>query len=180
MAWSNTQKQMAVRACRQAGISEEQRRDVILRHFDNAHCRGGITSTSPKLTNSDFEAFMAIVEVQAGGKVLHFTEGYWQNAAADHLSRMRGKAVRIAAALESAGKLFPDGVGLAGWIRKRVTGGRTDRVEDLDYHGLLALILGLRAYARQNGVCLDDGTEGNGEGENGVSNAHDCQEPIPF
>ncbi len=155
MAWTNTQKQIAARACQAAGISDEQRRDMILRHFAHAHAAGGrVTSTAPRLNNTDFEQFMAIVERHAGGKVLHFTEGYWAAHAADQYARMRRRALQAAAALEAAGKLAPGGVGLAGWISKRVARGDTDRIEALDYHGLLALILGLEAYARQNGVEL--------------------------
>jgi hypothetical protein len=154
MAWTKTQKQLAVRACREAGISEEQRVDMILRNFTNAHHGGDITSTSPKLSNTDYEAFMAIVENYAGGKVLHFTEGYWRKHAGDGLGRMRCKALALAAELERHGKLLPDGVGLCGWINKRVSGGQFNRVEELDYHGLLALILGLQSYARQQLVQL--------------------------
>jgi hypothetical protein len=155
MAWTNTQKQIAARACKAAGISEEQRRDVVLRHFANARDGAGrITSTAPKLTNADFEQFMAIVEAQAGGQVLHFTRDYWTRHAADQWARMRHRAVRIAAELEAAGKLAPGGVGLSGWISKRVSRGEADRVEQLDYHGLLALIVSLQAYARQQGIEL--------------------------
>jgi hypothetical protein len=152
MAWTNTQKQLAVRACRAAGISEEQRVDMILRNFDHAKHGGEITSTAPKLNNQDYEAFMAIVERFAGGKILHFTPSYWQEHAADGLSRMRGKALKLAETLELHGKLQPAGAGLAGWIEKRVSGGATRKIEQLEYHGLLALILGLQAYARQNAV----------------------------
>ena len=77
MAWTSKQKQLAVRACRAAAISEDVRTDMILRNFAHAHYDGDITSTSPKLTNQDFAAFMAIVERHAGGKILHFTAGYW-------------------------------------------------------------------------------------------------------
>ena len=159
MAWTKKQKLTAIRACEEAGISEEQRRDLILRNFEHAHYQGKITSTAPKLSNEDFEAFMAIVEHTAGGKVLHFSAGYWQACADDRLSRMRGRTSRIAAALEAAGKLAADGVGLAGWIAKRVSQGAAQRVEELEYHGLLALILGLQAYADQNGVAWERGAQ---------------------
>lgn len=98
---------------------------------------------------------MAIVERFAGGQVLHFSRGYWQACGEDGLSRMRGKAARLAKILESAGKLMPGGVGLAGWIGKRVSGGATQRMEELEYHGLMALIVGLEAYGKQNGVVLE-------------------------
>jgi hypothetical protein len=155
MPWTNTQKQIAARACKAAGIGEEQRRDLVLRQFAHARTADGrISSTAPRLTNRDFEQFMAIVEGYGGGQVLHFTRGYWQAHAADQWARMRHRALAIAAELEAAGKLAPGGAGLGGWIAKRVTRGEADRVEQLDYHGLLALILGLTAYARQCGVEL--------------------------
>jgi len=157
MPWTNKQKQLAVRACRAAGISEEQRVDMILRSFKHAEYNGDITSTSPKLTNHDYEAFMAIVEGYAGGEVLHFTRGFWQAAAADSLARMRFRVQSIASILEANGKLHADGVGLAGWIEKRVSAGATRRLEELDYHGLAALILGLEAYARQSGIAIEAG-----------------------
>jgi len=155
MAWTNQQKQIAVRACRAAGIGEEQRRDMVLRNLDNAHLPDGrISSTSPKLTNADFEQFMAIVEQAAGGKILHFTEGYWVKSAADSLGRMRHKVRGLAAELEAAGHLAANGIGLAGWIEKRVTRGATNRLEELDYQGLRALILGLKAYGRQRAALV--------------------------
>jgi len=154
MAWTDKQKQLAVRACRAAGISEEQRVDLILRNFRNAHQGEAITSTSPKLTNQDFAEFMAIAERTAAGPLLHFSARYWQDQAADNLHRLRFRACRLAAVLEAAGKLAAGGVGLAGWIEKRVSGGKASTVDELDYHGLLALILGLQAYGRQQGVAI--------------------------
>ena len=154
MAWTNRQKQLAVRACRAAGISEDVRIDMILRNFVHAHFDGDITSTSPKLTNQDFAAFMSIVERQAGGKILHFTAGYWERSSADELHRMRHRARRIAAELEASGNLAPGGAGLAGWISKRVSGGATDRIECLEFPALQAIIISLTAYQRQCRVKL--------------------------
>ncbi|MGE5608864.1 MAG: hypothetical protein ACM359_06405, partial [Bacillota bacterium] len=88
------------------------------------------------------------------GQLLHFSPHYWQECAAHGLSRMRHKAQVLAQLLESHGHLTPNGVGLAGWIEKRVTAGESNRLEDLDYHGLRALIVGLEAYAWQRGVRL--------------------------
>jgi len=155
MPWTKTQKQIAARACKEAGIDDAQRLDFILRNFKHARDDDGrITSTAPKLNNRDFENFMAIVESHAGGRVLHYALGFWAARARDGLGRMRDFILRIAGALENSGHLHPGGVGLAGWINKRVTGGETDRLEHLDYHGLLALLLGLQAYARQHGVSI--------------------------
>jgi len=153
MPWTNTQKQIAVRACKAAQVSDEQRRDMILRHFAHAKMPDGrISSTSPRLTNEDFEQFMAIVEAHGGDKVLHFSRDYFKTKAEDHYHRMRRRAYMIAQQLEAAGLLHPNGAGLSGWINKRLTHGQCERVEELDYHGLLALILSLSAYAHQNGV----------------------------
>jgi hypothetical protein len=155
MSWTNTQKQIAARACKAARISEEQRRDMILRNFANAHTSDDrITSTAPKLTNKDYEQFMAIVENFAGGQILHFSRGYWAKCAADEFARMRYRVNAINTALEAAGVFNADGAGLRGWISKRVTRGQTDSIEDLDFHGLNALILGLEAFAAQRGVAV--------------------------
>ena len=62
MAWTDKQKQLAVRACRAAGISEAQRVDLILRNFRHAHAGDKITSTAPALTNRDYAEFMAVVK----------------------------------------------------------------------------------------------------------------------
>jgi hypothetical protein len=156
MAWTKLQKQIAVRACNAARISEEQRRDVILRHFAHAKLPDGrISSTAPKLSNEDFEQFMAIVEAHGGGQVLHFSRGYFKAKAEDRYARMRRRIYFIAQRLEAAGALHANGAGLSGWITKRVTHGQCDRLEELDYHGLLALMLSLIAYAHQRGVTID-------------------------
>lgn len=153
MAWTNRQKQIAVRAFRAAGL-EDTYRKLVLRQFTNAmfDAQGRNvdepTSTSKRLTNQDFEQFMAIIERSCGGKVMHFQPGYWREKAGDHLHRMRHRVGRIVHVLEISGWLKPDGVGLAGWILKRVTGGETDRIEQLDYHRLSALLNGLTNYAR--------------------------------
>src|SRR5439155_5054854 len=155
MAWTNKQKQIAARACQAAHISDEQRRDMILRNFAHAHTPDGrITSTAPKLTNQDYEQFMAIVESYAGGQILHFTRDYWRDHAADQYARMRHRAGAIAAELERAGIFKPDSEGLRGWIFKRVAGGETNQLADLDYQQLLALILGLQAFAAQRAVAI--------------------------
>jgi hypothetical protein len=154
VSWTNQQKQIAVRACKAAGIGDEHRR-LILMNIDHARLPDGrVTSTALKLNNADFEQFMAIVEHAAGGQVLHFTRDYWAESAADSLSRMRHKVKELAAELEAAGHLVPHGVGLAGWIEKRVSQGATNRLEELDYQGLRALIVGLESYSRQRAALV--------------------------
>lgn len=163
MAWSNKQKAIAATACKRAGVSDEHRR-LVLRQFENAmfdaegrRCDEP-TSRSKRLTNADFEQFMAIVERSAGGTVEGYAHHHWQRKADDYLHRMRHRAERIAQQLEAAGHLAADGKGLAGWISKRITSGTADRLDQLDYHGLLALILGLTSWAHQRGVKLQLGS----------------------
>ena len=150
MAWTAKQKSLAVRACKAAGVSEQQRTDVILRNFANAEYGGDITSTSPKLTNHDFEQFMAIVESHAGGRLMSFERGHWQRAAADRWQRMRHRCQQMADQLQAAGHFSADS--LAGWIAKRVTNGRADQLDQLDFDGLRALSLQLASFCRQRGV----------------------------
>jgi len=158
MAWSNTQKQIAARAAKAAGLSDEQRK-LILRQLPAAfHDKRGQavdepTSTSSRLTNSDMEHFMSVVEQFNAGQVLHFEKHYWTKCANERLSRMRNLVARIATALEAAGLLEPEGAGLAGWIEKYAADDhRTRRLDRLTYGELHKLINGLRSYARRNDV----------------------------
>lgn len=162
MPWSNTQKQIAVRAARVAGLADEYRR-LVLRQFPNSlFDEEGAPSREPssksaKLTNADFEGFMGVIEYHAGGQIqgggLSYSRGYWQAKAADPLQRVRHLAARIAAALVNAGKL--EGDGLASWIPRHVTGGRPAGLAELSGRELHALINGLRGFARNAGVEVD-------------------------
>lgn len=126
--------------------------------------RGHVTSTSPRLTDKDFEQFMAFIESWCGGAIAGWDRGYWARKSGDALARMRWLAQRIANTLELSPRaddpskrlLEPDGVGLAGWISARVARGRTDRLDDLLYPELRALIDGLKDYADRHGVVLQE------------------------
>lgn len=133
---------------------DDDHRTFILRQFKHAHVGEKITSTAPALTNQDYAEFMSIVE-RSAGKILHFSQGYWRQQSTEYLSRLRHRAARLASILERAGKLAAGGAGLAGWIGKRVTQGESHTIESLDYHQLLALILQLQAYARQESVSIE-------------------------
>lgn len=141
-------------ACKAAGINEAQRRDVILRNIANAEHDGDITSTSPRLTDADFEKFMAIVEQHAGGTILSFSPGHWQAHATDRYSRMRYRVERIAQAIRDAGLFHAQS--LEGWIKARVTKGLPAELSALDFNQLQALLLQLQAFAKQRGIALDD------------------------
>jgi hypothetical protein len=166
MAWSNEQKQIAVRACAAGGISDDHRK-LILRQFARSMFdRDGRaipepSSTSLKLNNSDFERFMAIVEDCGGGQVqvkdsrsgqfLH-SRGYWRRKAADDLARMRSLAQKISDTLELERIFERDGKGLLGWIEKRVCKGERKTLDQLDADELYKLIEGLKAFARRHGI----------------------------
>jgi hypothetical protein len=164
MAWTNKQKSLFAQACTAIGYDQDRRR-MVLSSFPNAIAgKSYPTSTSKRLNNADFEHAMAIVESASGNQIkvrwsatgkLRFGMLHFARKANDDLARMRRLVGAIAGALEDAGNLEPNGVGLAGWISSRITKGRTDRIDQLTYNELYNLIEGLKAYARRNGVRLD-------------------------
>ncbi len=157
MGWTKPQKGIAVRACRAAGIDDEARALILGQIPDHrATHQGRITSTSPKLTNWDFEFFMAHVESFAGGQILHYSKHYWHNQSKSGLSRLRHKAETLARRLEAAGFLEKNGEGLRGWIKSRVTRGLSSDLNSLDIDGLHALIEGLKAFIERKGVETSD------------------------
>jgi len=163
--WTDSQKALAARACSAAGISDEHRK-LILRQFPrslfdrNGKAAPDPSSTSMKLNQSDFEHFMAIVERASGGRVLIkdrdgqflYGPGHWAAKAADETQRQRELVTRIYDTLVLEDLLEGGGVGLAGWIRERVTGGRTDLLEELELHEIGNLIEGLKAFAKRHGI----------------------------
>lgn len=162
MAWTDTQKQIAVRACRAAGLDDGQRK-LILRQFSRAFFDeqgrhvDEPTSKSMKLTNADFEQFMALVERWAGGQIRlpggkAYSRDYWASKADDRAQRPRDLVRRIALVLEQNGLLAPHGQGLSGWIQEQITDGVSADLDSLSPDQLHALINGLRAYARRHGL----------------------------
>ncbi|MEM6750746.1 MAG: hypothetical protein AAF612_09775 [Planctomycetota bacterium] len=90
MGWSNAQKAQLARACAAANLADQ--RPLILRQLgDRAVVNGRATSTSPRLTNADFERVMAIVEHYSGGQIQTtdkagkhlYGYGHWERAAAE-------------------------------------------------------------------------------------------------
>lgn len=155
MSWTSKQKMIAATACRQSGLRDEDRIN-ILRQFPHAMHGGRVTSTSPRLTNGDFEQFMAHVERWAGGAVPGWKPGYWDAKSLDGLQRMRSKAGVIAQRLEAAGHLGVDEggwSGLRGWIA-RTTHHAKSSLTELDYGELYNVIEGLKAFAQRRHVRL--------------------------
>jgi hypothetical protein len=153
MPWTARQKQIAATAARKVGLDDEARK-LILRQFPHAMHQGRITSTSPRLTNADFEQYMAHVEHWAGGEVDGWKRGYWAAKAQDVTQRMRRKAQDLALHLHAAGHLgmTPGGLdGLAGFI-SRMTDHAKLGLAELDYRELYNVIEGLKALARRRGV----------------------------
>ncbi|MEZ6193966.1 MAG: hypothetical protein R3C45_22195, partial [Phycisphaerales bacterium] len=100
MAWTNRQKMVAAQVCREAGLDDDHRK-LVLRQFRRAmYDADGLacdqpSSRSKRLTNRDFEQFMAIIERSAGGKLKGYSVTYWQRMADDVLQRMRYRARAI-------------------------------------------------------------------------------------
>ena len=157
MIWKKKQKQRFVIACKEIGYGEEQRHAILsmLPHAITSS-KPHPSSTSPRLNQADFEQAMAVVEsMTPGNRIKGFDALHFAKKADDYLGNMRRKAGAIAGRLEAAGQLEPGGVGLSGWISKRVTGGGTDRLDQLNYNELYNLIEGLKKYARRNSVRID-------------------------
>jgi len=145
MSWTNQQKKVAAMAAREAGLPDEHRR-LILHQLPRAIYKGRATSTSPKLTNEDFEIFMSQVERFAGGQVLSYDRDHWHRQAIDQLSRTRAKVRELAAPIVEAGHL-----NLEGFIR-RMTGGDKHELDQLDAVELYKLIEAIKAIARRLGI----------------------------
>jgi hypothetical protein len=157
--WSKKQRMKAAHAAKVARISDEHRKLILLQYGNRAIVDGKPTSTSPKLTQGDFDHFMQLCESMNGGKAPGFEPGHFDDSQANEMKRLRFVAIRIANTLaltdrpDGDGRLLaPDNEGLRGWIRERVTRGRTDDIEQLTYGELQMLINGLSAYARRNRV----------------------------
>lgn len=108
--WTNDQKKLAIIACKDAGISDEHRK-MLLRHLGAAAMVGGHpSSTSPRLTNGDFEKFMYLVEGCAQGeRLLSYKPGHWEaKFAKGTYSRLMHRALRMSHALQDAG-IYPGG-----------------------------------------------------------------------
>jgi len=152
MAWSKRQKSsFAICAAEVAGRNGQDPdaiRKLLLAQLDKrAHHQGRITSTSPKLTHTDFDWVMACLERSAGGKLKAYTRGYWSAQADDGCSRMRRIARRFADQLERQRLATLNGI----VDRCRL---EVQEVERMDYPDLNAVIGAMRAIARRNGVRL--------------------------
>jgi hypothetical protein len=156
--WTKLQIKTAAIAARQAGL-DDAARYLVLRQIPNAkYDRTGKashdpSSTSKRLTNLDFEQYMAIVEAHAGGRLKDFPTGYWRGKAGDELARMRHFALAIGAAFSRNGvqgwheplKAFET------WIKRSVNPEK-DAVEQLNYDELDKLINGLKAVATRRKI----------------------------
>lgn len=107
MTWSNPQKANVVRACK--AIGREEMREVILRQLGGRaeHPQGSdrITSTSPRLTQRDYEQTMLLIEQYSGGQIQTKTKdgqhvysfGHWQRGVDfGTWKRMRHRAQELA------------------------------------------------------------------------------------
>lgn len=160
MAWTAKQVQLAVMACRQAGIDDAARK-LILRQFPHAlFNRQGIpvsdpSSTSARLDNADFEDFMAIVEDRAGGKILHFTPGYFGDKVGSrsvHANERMGSKIRE---LYRAYLLQGDGRYRLEGLVWRFSAQRTSQVDELKPREAWNLIEMLKNLRKSQGVASE-------------------------
>ena len=159
MAWSKNQKNTFVMACKSAGLDEEHRR-LILRQSPRSTHEGRVTSTSPRLNQSDFEHCMATVEsssagrcrlLGAGGRVIkQYPYHYWRDTLENGpKKRLRYKVQQLDAELQRVNPDWqPNGVGLKGWIKNRVMGGQETELDDLPMTRLEVLINQLSTYLK--------------------------------
>ena len=169
MPWSNKQKALLVRACKAAGLADQ--RDLILRQLGGraehpAHS-GRVTSTSPRLTDRDFEQAMATVEHYSGGQIRvidakgrHlYGPGHWdRHAETGTLTRRRHLIRRMVNTLvgnprtDGDGRILDeDGHQLAGVIRQ-ATGGKASTIDQLTERQASAVIDALTALGHRHGV----------------------------
>ena len=105
MSWSKKQKGMAVRACKSVRIDDDTRKLLLRQLGGHALVNGEPTSTSRRLTQADFEKFMACVESYAEyGKLLGKPAYYWENQfAKGGLGRLLHRARQMQHELIDAG-----------------------------------------------------------------------------
>ena len=164
--WTNQQKKIAAMACREhAGDRANEVRHLVLggsefngrAFFDrNGQPSDEASSTSKKLTNRDFETFMAAIEAFNGGSILGNPEGHWERKAeiGDDL-RYRYKIHAIARLMERTLNVVAEPVLEPGWLEgfvERMTSGATRSLEECDAADLVDILEGIKKWARRKGV----------------------------
>lgn len=142
--WTHKQKRLHIMACRDAGIGDEHRRLLLRQLGAAAIVDGEATSTSPRLTDADFDKFMSCVESCApGGRVLDFQAGHWAGRFAQGgYSRAMHQALRMQRSLADAG------VQAEGAIAKAI-GREFETMHHLDYHELVKALNAMRTIAKR-------------------------------
>lgn len=164
MSWSDKQKQLAVRACKGANIDDAQRELILRQLGGRAIVNGRVTSTSAKLTNAEFNQFMATVEVYSGGQVkirdrsnkYRYRFGHWQLQQQDN-NRLQliYIARRIIGSLTA--EQVPERIGgvIAKATRNRIED--VDDLDDLDEAEAHNVVNALRAVAQRHNIPLMSG-----------------------
>ncbi len=103
--WTNKQKALAVRACKSIGLGDDQRKLILRQLGGHALINDQPTSTSPRLTQADFEKFMAYVESYASdSRLMSKPAYYWQDQYDNGpQGRLLYKARQLSNALTDAG-----------------------------------------------------------------------------
>lgn len=162
MAWQPKQKGMFVRACKAVGINDEQRKMILSQCNQRAIHKGRITSTSPKLTQADYDHCMSVVEGVGNGQIkvrdgrdgkLLYKPGYFAQTDEAQCRRLRFIAMHIARHL-FVGNEKQCRNDLDEWIDSSVRGGRCMKLEQLTLKQLQDLCNGLKASAKRNHVMI--------------------------
>lgn len=159
MAWSSQQRQLAARAWKETR-QDDALRKVLLRQFPRAMFDAqGVPSTepsskSPRLTQTDYEMYMAHVETMAGGQLKGHARGKWNEALAKEGGRLAWKIQDTWGRLAGAGAVTL--TGLPAWIERMYPGEGNTPLQQLDAQQLVAIYEGLKAFARRRGVRLND------------------------
>lgn len=164
MSWTDKQKALAVRACKDAHINTEQR-ELILRQLGGRAVVGErATSTSGALTNADFNQFMAIVEQYSGGQIktrgrggkLLYRVGHWQLQQQDNTRlQLIYVAGRISGSLLAEGVTIEQVLGTLG----QALGRSVDDLDlkDVDEAEARKIVHALRAVAMRHNITLNAG-----------------------
>ncbi|MEO0966295.1 MAG: hypothetical protein AAFY08_14395 [Planctomycetota bacterium] len=167
MAWSKRQKAIVAAAFDAIGAGEM--RDLVLRNLPGQRAMHGgrITSTSPKLTQDDFEAALARIEPMFEGGAVRLCRadgepwfvkepGHFQamlDGDAGRAVRLRWKARRVDATLADGIDTWRADDTIRSWCRRQ-TAGRTEELEAMDWRELQGLLNALTAWARRHSVQL--------------------------
>ncbi|MEM6257999.1 MAG: hypothetical protein AAGI37_06760 [Planctomycetota bacterium] len=148
MSWTNPQKKLMAMACRSAGIDDNRRHLLLYQLGGRAIVNGCATSTSPKLTNADFEKLMYLIEGYApGGQVMNHKPGHFEQKFIDGpYGRLYHRANKLSNTLQDSG------VSPMGYVKKAVGRDFNGSLHNLDQDELKNAIDAMTAVIKRKGL----------------------------